>query len=154
MPRKLEFKIRHGCRPDEIPKLREIERACFEFGVAWNLKQFKENIPTSQVWVCEARHTIVGFLVAWMDRGVPHIGSVDVASDCRGRGIASALIAECDKYYQQLGYERVTLLVHTENPAQTLYFKLGFRALKLYPNCEYGSKRKNMLLMQKAIPKG
>jgi len=149
--KKLSFKVRSGYRPDEIPRLREIERECFEFGVAWNLVEFKENLPKAQVWVAETDDDVIGFLVAWVDRKVPHIASIDVASKRRGKGVASALVAECERHFVELGYDSITLLVHTDNPAQTLYFKLGYRAVKFYQNCEYGSMRKNMLKMQKAL---
>lgn len=149
--RKLSFSIRYGYRPDEIPRLREIERECFEHGVGWNLKEFKENLPTTQVWVAEAAGSIAGFLLATIDRKVPNIESIDVAKNFRSHGIGAALIAACEEYYRALGYERITLLVHTDNPAQMLYFKQGFRVVRFYRDCEYGSKRKNMLLMQKVI---
>jgi ribosomal protein S18 acetylase RimI-like enzyme len=149
--KKLDFRIRNGYRPDEIPRLREIERECFEFGVAWNLTEFKENLPKAQIWIAETRDEPIGFLVSWVERKVPHIASIDVAGKYRGHGVASSLVAECERHFTELGYENITLLVHTDNPAQTLYFKLGYRAVKFYQNCEYGSQRKNMLKMQKAL---
>ena len=133
--------------------MREIERECFEHGVGWNIKEFKENLQTAQVWVAEVKGKIAGFLVAWVERGKPHIGSIDVTRTLRGRGIATALIGACEEYFAALGYQAIDLLVHTDNPAQTLYFQHGFRVVRFYRNCQYGSKRKNMLQMQKSITK-
>lgn len=150
MARRAQFKIRQGYHPDEIHRLRVIEKECFEFGVAWNLNQFKENLPKTVVWVCETKKEIVGFLVSWIERKAPYIASVEVTAGARGMGVASELISACEQYYKDLGYGTISLLVHTDNPAQRLYFSRGYRAVKLYPNCEYGSIRKNMLKMQKS----
>jgi ribosomal protein S18 acetylase RimI-like enzyme len=64
---------------------------------------------------------------------VPYIYSIAVARDMRGYGIATKLIAEAEHWHKQAGYRKIWLKTTIENPAQTLYFKLGYRISEYDP---------------------
>lgn len=45
----------------------------------------------------------------------------------RGQGIATALLAHCKAYNDQCGYKGLALETATDNPAQELYERLGWK---------------------------
>ena len=68
----------------------------------------------------------------WAAQGYPHayVGLVGVVREWRGRRIAQALLTRVLAASRDLGYERVTLDVDSDNPsgALGLYSSMGFRA--------------------------
>jgi RimJ/RimL family protein N-acetyltransferase len=60
-------------------------------------------------------------------RHVASLGMV-VAADWRGRGVGTALLAECLRWAREKGVEKLALTVYPDNePALALYRKFGFR---------------------------
>lgn len=111
----------------------EIELECFTRGFQWGRKAFVEMLLSTSkknnVWVAEEDGKIVGFLLANERGNKGQIETVDIPKAARRRGIASELIKVCEKGFQERGRTEVTLEVHVENPAQLLYFNLGYRVV-------------------------
>lgn len=61
------------------------------------------------------------------DDPTPLLRSIAVVKSWRSHGIGSRLLAEIEGYYSARGCRSIILHCKTDNPAQTLYFKHGYR---------------------------
>jgi [ribosomal protein S18]-alanine N-acetyltransferase len=100
--------------------------------------------PLAQTWVAEMDGRIVGFLVSRQTITGPNtnqcafnIYNVAVDAQFRRKGIASELIKGFEDYYKGQGY--AYLHVDRDNPAQKLYFDLGYRVYDIIPGF-YGDR--------------
>ncbi len=116
---------------EELPALYEIETECFTRGFQWGRRVFAEMLLSASkknnVWVAEEDDKIVGFLLANERGSRGYIDTVNIPKVARRKGIASELIKFCEGEFQKRGLAEVVLEVHVQNPAQLLYFKLGYR---------------------------
>ena len=88
-------------------------------------------------------------LISEISKGQPYIWSVCTRPSHRGRGCAATLIKEFEQHYTEAGYKKFWLQVRTENPAQKLYFDMGYRVAVFSPNL-YGALQHGMT-MRKSI---
>jgi ribosomal protein S18 acetylase RimI-like enzyme len=114
----------------DISIIIDMDRECFPPNQQLDESEYREALMNGKGWVYETLHnkTIVGFLVATME-GMPYVFSVAVKPEHRGKFIATRLMHMFLKEYDK--YPFVHLHTDNENPAQTLYFKLGFRIVDL-----------------------
>ncbi len=103
------------------------------------------------VWVYENTSKVEGYLVSSVSKGTPYIYSVSTNPLHRGKGIATVLIKEFEKYYTDQGYQKAWLQTRVENPAQKLYFDLGYRVTSVEPNI-YGIGSHGLVMRKKLIP--
>ncbi len=78
-------------------------------------------------WVTEESGLIAGCLLSEISNGQPYIWSVCVDPTHRGKGLATTLIQTFEKHYAATEYKQPWLHVRVDNPAQKLYFDLGYR---------------------------
>jgi ribosomal protein S18 acetylase RimI-like enzyme len=82
----------------------------------------------TRAWLAVDGDFIVGALVGKMKFDIPYVHSVSVQKDHRGRGIATELFNTFEEGFKteatNVGY---WLQVKFNNPAQKLYFDLGYR---------------------------
>lgn len=125
------MRIRNTLNQEDLPLMYEIERECFTRGFQWGRSVFGEMFLSASkknnVWVAEEDGKIVGFLLAGERGNRGYIETVNIPKSARRRGIASELIKVCEREFQKRGRTEVVLEVHVENPAQLLYFRLGYR---------------------------
>lgn len=125
------FTIRDTFEDADLPVLYEIEKECFSKEFRWAEPVFKKTMLAARrqkhVWIAFIGTKIVGYLLAGEDNGKAHIETVNVARVHRGKGIATKLIHACERDMKRRGFKDVRLEVWTENPAQILYFQLGYR---------------------------
>lgn len=123
--------VRNSTGAEELPALYEIEKECFVGSFRWSRDLFGKTLLSAaqknNVWIAEEDGKIVGFLLADETGSKGHIETVNIPKAARRRGIASELIAVCEKEFKKRGRIEIALEVHTENPAQILYHKLGYR---------------------------
>jgi ribosomal-protein-alanine N-acetyltransferase len=104
----------------------------------WTRNDFIDALATSDIWVAEIDDVIVGFIIGQVKKKSAYIDTVDVDPEKRGLGIATQLMAKAECEWRAAGVETVELEVHIDNPAQTLYFKRGYRVTglkhKYYPD--------------------
>lgn len=106
-----------------------------------------EQIHKGQVWVAvNDNDKVVGFLLSTYKEG-PYVYNIAVLSEYRKHGIATQLLETCHKFYNEFGY--IYLYVDKDNPAQKLYFDLGYRVQSIKENF-YGNKQ-NALVMVKVL---
>lgn len=127
--------IRNSFGVGELPALYEIEQECFAKGFRWTRAYFdKKFISASKennVWVAEEDGQIMGYLLAGEWRGKGYIETVNVPKRARRKGVASLLINMYENEAKKRGRTEIELEVHTDNPAQVLYFNLGYRVIRL-----------------------
>ena len=121
-----------------------INRSCFSSPEP-NLSLL-ENIHKGQTWVCCTKKDDkpVGFLVSTYQNGA-HVYNVAVDPDFRHKGIATSLFKEFHYFYREQHY--AWLYVDTSNPAQKLYFDLGYRIKEI--KYDYYGPGKDAYLMVK-----
>lgn len=115
----------------DLPTLYEIEKKCFTWDFRWIPSVFTRTMlearQTRMVWVAYMGKRIAGYLLAGKELGKFSIETVNIAPAYRRKGIASKLISTCEQCAKERGFKAVKLKVWTENPAQILYFNLGYR---------------------------
>lgn len=123
--------IRTSYAPDEVPALYAIECECFGKEFRWTEKAFRSTLAAAKakrnIWIADMGGKPAGFLLAGDEAGRAHIETVNVTELHRRKGIATKLIAACEKGFHRRGYGEIKLEVHTDNPAYIIYFNLGYR---------------------------
>jgi ribosomal-protein-alanine N-acetyltransferase len=105
-----------------------------------------EQIHRGQTWVAVDNDKVIGFLLSIYREG-PYIYNVAVLPTYRKQGIATDLLKVCHEYYKEFGF--IYLYVDTTNPAQKLYFDLGYRVQELKKN--FYDKGQHALVMVKSF---
>ncbi len=127
--------IRNTFSPEELPTLYSIECECFTKEFRWAESLFKRELSAAlsknNVWVIEVDGIIAGFLLAGDDHGRGHIETVNIRKAYRRQGLACRLISAAEREFKKRGYSEMKLEVHVDNPAQILYFNLGYRATQI-----------------------
>lgn len=89
-----------------------------------------DSIDKGQAWVMVDGETVIGFLIGYMKNGIPYVNNVAVVAEYRKQGIAKKLF---EKFEERFGKDQKPeskmfwLQVESNNPAQKLYFDLGYR---------------------------
>ena len=68
------------------------------------------------------------------ERGGPYIWSIAVTPTYRGAGCGTQLLQEIEEFYRHAGRQSIGLTCKTTNPAQKLYFDMGYRVEKVAQN--------------------
>jgi len=134
------FAIRTTFEDDELPALYEIEKECFTEEFRWSERVMKRALlsardadpqknPRNYVWIATISGRLAGYLLAGTEDGEVTIETVNIPKRARRKGVASRLIAACEKDMAKRGFKEITLEVSTDNPAQVLYFNLGYRVI-------------------------
>ena len=90
----------------------------------------QRSIEDGHVWVATEDNEVVGFLISKFKHSTPYVNNVAVLSEYRHKGIAKKLFEKFEEFYgfQQKSEVKIFWLqVRTNNPAQKLYFDLGYR---------------------------
>lgn len=120
-------------RPDESSVLSTLTQSLYPEEI-WDEGQFIKVFSKNPTWLYEYNGKIVASLVSEVSKGSPYIWSVATDPARRGHGLASTLIKEFEKHYTTQGHARAWLHVRVDNPAQKLYFDLGYRIASFEPN--------------------
>jgi ribosomal protein S18 acetylase RimI-like enzyme len=125
------FTIRNQYDDGELPLLYEIEKECFSKEFRWSEPVFNKTLRAARekghVWVAYIDGRLCGFLLAGEEDIKAHIETVNIPRVHRRKGIASKLIDRCERDMKARSFKEIKLEVYTENPAQILYFNLGYR---------------------------
>lgn len=100
------------------------------------------NSPKAKTWVAvDYDGDTVGFIIGTIKHGMPYIYNVAVLSESQGKGIGKSLIATFETHFYNPKASYVAWLqVNTNNPAQKLYFDLGYRVDSVDDNF-YGNEQ-------------
>ena len=129
-------------RPDEIPRVREIEDEAGtvfsglglideSLDVSFPLDQLASLIAMGQVWVaCRADDVPVGMVIASVREGAVYIEEMDVTPSHSRHGLGSRLLTTVCEWARARRYRAVTLSTFRDVPWNgPFYRKQGFRDL-------------------------
>ena len=105
-----------------------------------------EQIHKGQMWVAVEGEKVIGFLLSTNKEGT-YIYNVAVLPEFQHKGAATGLFNVCHKFYE--GVSHIYLYVNASNPAQKLYFDLGYRVTSVKEN--FYSNKQHALVMVKTL---
>ncbi len=137
-----QFGTIRSARRDDLPALRELERAagaCFRaIGMAAVADDEPPDVAELAVFADDGRAWVVtddaddpvAYLLVGVVDGNAHIEQVSVRPDCAGRGLGRALVEAAASWAQTRGLEALTLTTYAEVPWNASYYaRLGFAIL-------------------------
>ncbi len=92
-----------------------------------------KKVPTTITYIAYQDEKALGIVTCFIGFStftaskVLKIHDVAVHPDARGMGIGTRMLEEVEKEAEEMGCSKITLEVRTDNPAQKLYKKMGFR---------------------------
>jgi ribosomal protein S18 acetylase RimI-like enzyme len=87
----------------------------------------RHQLEHGELFVYEESGDILAYVLVVTNPLDPYIWSVATVRRYRGNGFATELLNEAIEWYRIKGDKKIELTVNTDNPAQKLYFDLGFR---------------------------
>jgi ribosomal-protein-alanine N-acetyltransferase len=113
--------------PQDFETICDINEVCQKYPEPRKSLLQTLSLPNHHKWVAFVDDRMAGFLISrWKLVNRANIYNVSVLPEYRKQGVATALIQECEKFNAGLQY--IDLHVDVNNPAQKLYFDLGYRA--------------------------
>lgn len=118
-------------QPLDLPRLSEIDQACFPAGVAYSREELSGFIAhrSSRTWVAEDNDQIIGFVVAGREpTRIGHIVTIDVIESSRRKRVGSELMNVAESWARKAKLELIYLETADNNTsAQTFYEARGYR---------------------------
>ena len=100
-----------------------------------------------------ARHPVLGFVIAESRRTTGHIITIDVVPEARCTGVGSALLQQAEELLRQAGAATVALETAVNNVAAVSFYKRhGYSVEKTVPG--YYSGQLDALVMRKELVTG
>lgn len=129
----------HVAQPADIPHLPRIERDAAKLFAPYSSGEAGDHIVTDdaalvrgaardgRLWVCRCRDHVVGFALATIMDGQPHLHELDVLPEHGRQGIGAALVETICDWAVAQGSTDVTLSTRMDVPFNgPFYAKLGF----------------------------
>ena len=142
--------ITRGYKPEDINRLYELEKLCFTRAFRWRKEDLVDALKKDDIWVGVYDDKIVGYVLVEVEGDTGHVISLNVDPNYRRMGFGKLLMEAAEPFYKKL--KKLKLEVHTENPAQLLYFNLGYRVTGFRPR--YYANGANAITMTKVLRKG
>jgi [ribosomal protein S18]-alanine N-acetyltransferase len=116
--------------PADFETLCEIDRECYEPGIAYSRRMMREYLdhPASDCVVAEAGGKIVGFCITVREATAGYIVTMDVLAAHRRRGVGSRILAQTERRLAAAGVQRAALETATDNASAVAFWKKhGYR---------------------------
>lgn len=147
------LKITKGFMPEDIEPLHQLEKRCFKEAFRWRKEDLIEALETTDIWIGVYEGKIVGCVLVELEKeSTGHIVSLCVDPAYQKQGFGRLLMEEVESSLQTAGIKTIRLEVQVDNPAQVLYFKLGYRVTGVKPR--YYSNGTMGVSMAKTLKKG
>ena len=137
------MKITNGFSPEEFERLLTINDECYTGIERPTVSQFEHMLNYTDVFLAKEAidrdpniWRILGFAIVRPSGGYggkPYLWSIAVSRGCRGQGIGGGLLWRIVNKYTLAGEKQISLHCNPDNPAQKLYFDLGFRVEAIAP---------------------
>jgi len=120
-------------KEEDLASVRAIE--ALSFSSPWSENTFRGEIQNTSVSfplvvIHRPDDEVVAYIIFWQIRDDVQVNNIAVHPDCRGRGIAEALMRFVIDKVRKAGATFLTLEVRPSSvPATALYMKLGFEIL-------------------------
>ena len=122
---------------EQEPRLWEITAACYT-GVQLPARlDFGRFLKHGDVFVRYDYDELASYALVtpgWGDDATPLIRSIATYPQYRGEGHATVLLTEVADFYRVQDIRQIILHCKSDNPAQTLYFKAGYRVTAILRN--------------------
>jgi ribosomal protein S18 acetylase RimI-like enzyme len=128
---------------EQEPRLWEITAACYtgvQLPARLDFGRFLKHGDVFVIYNCND-YGDYGELVSyalvtpgWGDDATPLIRSIATEPKSRGNGHAMSLLTEIAGFYRVQDIRQIILHCKSDNPAQTLYFKAGYRVTAILRN--------------------
>jgi ribosomal protein S18 acetylase RimI-like enzyme len=122
----------------KFPLIYALEMSCFREEFRWTkeilYREITRAISKDNFWIAYHGDQIAGYLLASEGKSKARIETVNIAPDYRRRGVASRLISVCEAEFKKRDFSKIRLEVSVDNPAQILYFNLGYRVNEFHKN--------------------
>jgi ribosomal protein S18 acetylase RimI-like enzyme len=137
---------------DDLSTLLQLNATCYPEDIedSTTNSRLTKVFSSNPSWVIEEGGKIVACLLSEISAGRPYIWSVATLPAHRGKGLASTLIKEFEKHYSEQGLNNPWLHVRADNPAQKLYFDLGYRVASFGKNI-YGSNIHGLVMKKRTV---
>ena len=136
----------------DFERIIEIDKLSYETPTP---KQFVlDSILGGKAWVAVEDDQIIGFIIGKVKHGTPYVNNVCLAPDHRGKGYAKLLFGKFEEVFgmnKNLEDRVYWLQVDSSNPAQKLYFDLGYRVGWIDQNY-YGWSKHALCMYKSARP--
>ena len=110
----------------DFESVKAIYNECFS--LPFTVQMLEARLKSAEcVWVYLINNEIVGYLLLDVERGSYYLSQVATRSSARRMGVATGLIATAAQYLRDRKMTEWWLQTEVNNPAQKLYFDLGFR---------------------------
>ena len=162
MDRAYRFELRPAERARDLPRMVEIENACFPPKLAYTRDEIRRfmRAPNAQCMVAVNRETgrQGGFvIVSWRQRSqVGYVQTLDVAPEEQGNGLGRLLLETAERIMAERGLTRSILQVYLRNNgALMLYLKTGYtirRARTRYYRNSFKGARDALELVKELTP--
>jgi ribosomal-protein-alanine N-acetyltransferase len=139
----------------DLPALYEIDKACYETGIAYSRHELRWYLEQEGVdcVVAEFGGQVIGFILSHRDRAHSHIITIDVLEAWRRKGTGTALLEEIERRLAASGARVVELETATTNKAGVAFWqKHGYRTVGLLKGYYLG--RLDAYSMRKTLPDG
>ena len=113
--------------PDRFNDLWDIYRDCFEMNCPKSM--FKESVDRGITLLHGNDYFTYAGLISFIDEGEPWVWAVFTHQYHQGQGLGTQLLKEIERRYPD--HKKINLFVGVNNPAQKLYYDLGYRATRV-----------------------
>lgn len=143
------MRITESYKPDELPRLCELNDICFKGLERPPHEDFKNMLSVSEHWFARAENgepptgqlvlrpegydKIIGYVIVNRNCGA-YLWQIAVDPLFRGRGAAKFLMGRAEQWCKSRGDDSIRLHCHSDNPSQKLYFDRGYRTYDLAHN--------------------
>ena len=109
-------------------------------------EDIRQAVAHDRTWVAESDNKVIGHLIG-ITKGMPYIWNICVSPEFRCKGIATRLIY---RFEQEFVAPFLWLHVRPENPAQKLYFDLGYRVTDIARDF-YGEQQDGLVMVKRLM---
>lgn len=125
-------------RPGDLPRLRDLDRICFEPGIAYSLAEIRRflSVPGAECLLEESGGELRGFALGYPDPpDVARVITLDVHPAARRGGLGRRLLETLLARLAAAGAERAVLEVDVRNEGAIAFYQgLGFRTTGRIPS--------------------
>jgi ribosomal protein S18 acetylase RimI-like enzyme len=118
--------------PEDFETLYVIDHACYEPAIAYSRRELRNYLrfPGANCVVAEAESKIIGYCLTEHEDDWGYIVTMDVLSDYRRKGVATALLQEAERRLAAAGVLEVALETATDNETAIAFWqKHGYRSV-------------------------
>jgi ribosomal-protein-alanine N-acetyltransferase len=146
--------ILRGAEVDDLPRLWELDRICFEPGIAYSRRELRRflALPGAQGIVAEVGGRLAGFSLGYPDtpNAAARVVTLDVHPDFRRRRLGRRLLGDLLGRLAAVGCVRSLLEVDVRNSGAIAFYRgEGFREIGRIPS--YYGRGLDAFEMEKAL---